>query len=98
MQLVEKIRKRLRISTDKLDIEISDLVESGKKELEVGGVYERENDALYFQALVLYCKANFGFYDNSEKFENAFYRLRDSMAVSGEYIKKDDTCKWNNKF
>lgn len=87
MQNVEKIRKRLRIATDSLDIEIKDLVESGKRELEVGGVFERENDALYFQALVLYCKANFGFSENSERFEKAFYALRDSMALSGEYEK-----------
>ena len=46
------------------------------------------NDALYYQAMVLYCKANFGYDENTERFQTAFEKLRDSMALSGDYAKE----------
>lgn len=87
MTIIEKIRDRLRITTNSLDFEIEDLIGACKKELEVGGVYGEESDDLYFQAIVIYCKANFGYSDNSEKFSRLFYALRDAMALSGDYEK-----------
>ena len=37
-ELLEKLRKRIRVMSDSSDEEITDLVESCKKELEIAGV------------------------------------------------------------
>ena len=71
------------------DEEINELAMSRVRELENTGVYGNPaTDALYYQAMVLYCKANFGYDENTERFQTAFEKLRDSMALSGDYAKE----------
>lgn len=84
-ELVQKLKKRLRVSTDTLNEEIEDLVNSCKKDLELSGVYGDESDPLYYQAIVLYLKAHFGNNDQSEKFEQAYLSLEIAMSLSGDY-------------
>lgn len=84
-ELVPKLRKRIRISTDTLDDEIKDLVNACEKDMKLSGVYGDVNDPLYYQATVLYLKAYFGNNDQYEKFEAAYEALKNSMALSGDY-------------
>lgn len=88
--LIEKIKKRVRAMSDLVDEEVDDLIESCRKELEITGVYGDESDPLYYNAIVLYCKANYGYDEDTEKFEKAFKALRDSMCLSGDYKKKEE--------
>ena len=88
-ELLEKLRKRIRVMSDSSDEEITDLVESGKKELEIAGVYGEEEDQTYYKAIVLYCKANYGYDEDTERFRKAFEALRDAMSLSGDYGKKE---------
>ena len=60
-EMLEKLRKRVRVMSNSSDEEISDLIESCRKELEMAGVYGDESDPTYYQAIVLYCKANYGY-------------------------------------
>jgi hypothetical protein len=87
--LTEKLRKRVRVMSDSSDEEIMDLVESCKIELEMAGVYGDESDPTYYQAVVLYCKGNFGYDDDTERFQLAFAKLRDAMSLSGDYDRKE---------
>lgn len=89
--LLEKVKISLRISNDAFDdMEIKPLIEAAKKELEIAGVNNiNADDPLIIRAVVLYCKANFG-YDNpdSEKLMDSFNSIKDLMSQSGSYIKK----------
>ena len=86
MTTIEKIKKRLRVKSDEADAEVEALVLACMKELEVAGVYGHPcDDPLYMQAVVLYCKAHFGYDEGTDRFREAFESLRNSMALSGDY-------------
>lgn len=86
-ELLEKLRARIRIMSNSTGDEISDLVRACWRELELAGVYGDVTDPTYFQATVLYCKAHYGYDENTERFSMAFSALRDAMSLSGEYGK-----------
>lgn len=87
--IVEKIKERIRVKSESSDEEVKDLIDACKKELEMKGVYGDEADPIYYQAIVLYCKAHYGYDEDSERFEKAYNSLRDSMYLSGNYKKKE---------
>lgn len=86
--LLETVKKALRVTHSGLDeAEIVPLIEAAKKELQVAGVTQvDEGDPLIIRAVTVYCKANFG-YDNpdSEKFQNAFNSLKNTISQVGAY-------------
>ena len=87
-RIIERLKKRVGTRNDE---EINELAMSCVRDLENAGVYGNPvTDALYYQAMVLYCKANFGYDENTERFQIAFEKLRDSMALSGDYQKEKD--------
>lgn len=87
--IVEKIKKRIRAKSETANEEVEDLINACKKELEMKGVHGDETDPMYYQAIVLYCKAHYGYDEDSERFEKAYNSLRDSMYLSGNYEKKE---------
>ena len=87
--VVEKIKERIRVKSKSSDEEVKDLIAACKKDLEMKGVYGDEADPIYYQAIVLYCKAHYGYDEDSERFEKAYNSLRDSMYLSGNYKKKE---------
>ena len=88
-ELIEKMRKRIRVMSASSDEEIDGLIETCRKELEMAGVYGDESDPTYYQAIVLYCKGNYGYDDDTERFQTAYAKLRDAMSLSGDYGKKE---------
>lgn len=84
-ELIEKLKVRLRITI--LDEEVEDLVKACQKDLEISGIYGEFDDPLYYQAIVLYLKAYFGYNDKQEEFQRAYEALKTSMALSGDYEK-----------
>lgn len=88
-ELVQKLKTRIRAMSSSSEEEISDLAESCRKELEMSGVYGDESDPTYYQAIVLYCKANYGYDEDTDRFRMAFAALRDAMNLSGDYDKKE---------
>lgn len=85
--MLDKVKKVLRIKSDKLDDEILDLIEACKIDLSISGVKKiDETDALVIRAIKLYCKANFGLDNNdSEKYQKSYDMLKNSMALCGDY-------------
>ena len=80
--MLEKVKLALRIKNNKLDDDITDLIDACKIDLSISGVKKiDETDALVIQAVKLYCKANFGL-DNkdSEKYQKSYNMLKNSMA------------------
>ena len=76
-----------RIKSNSLDLEIQDLIESAKADLNISGVKNLdEEDPLIIQAVKTYCKANFGL-DNkdSEKYQKSYDMLKQHLSLCGEY-------------
>ena len=85
--MIDKIKLALRISTDKLDLEINDLIEAAKLDLKISGLKKiDESDPLIQQAIKVYCKANWGLENkDSEKFQNSYENIKNHLALCGEY-------------
>lgn len=90
MALIDDIKLALRIKNTAFDSEITDLINASKIDLSIAGVeVVDETDAVTKQAIKLYCKASFGYDDNSEKFMKAYEGLKISMALCGDYKESD---------
>lgn len=86
MTLLEEVKIRLRIKSDVFDsAEITPLIQACENDLKRVGISVQEDSPLIRQAIVLYCKGNFGFLEEAEKFQKAYDDLRDALALSGEY-------------
>lgn len=86
--MLEDVKNSLRLSGDDLDIEIQDLINSAKADLILSGVNSVkviDTDPLIKRAVILYCKAHFGYDDTSEKFEQSYISLKHHLTLSAEY-------------
>lgn len=87
--LILKLKHAIRVMSDDADDELADLTEACLIDLKISDVYVSDQaDPLFQQALKLYCKAHYGYDDDSEKFKAAYSALKDSMALSGDYRKE----------
>ena len=86
--LTEKMRAALRISSTsaKITEEIEDCIAACKADLKNDGVKAiDETDKLIIRAITLYCKAEFGYNNNAEKFRKSYDTLKMRLAMSREY-------------
>lgn len=81
------VKLALRISSKAFDEgEIKPIIEACKKDLRGAGVKKtNETDPLILRAITLYAKANFGYNDDSEKYQRAYDMLKTSLALVGDY-------------
>lgn len=89
-ELLSTLRHAVRVTSKEADEEINGLVESCRVELKLAGVYGDDEDPLYLQAVRLYCKAHYGYDNDTDRFLHAYESLRDSMALSGDYKEKKE--------
>lgn len=84
--LVKMLMDAVHVKSQRAEEEISDLFAACLKDLEMAGVCIMDtDDPLFKQAAKLYCKANYGYDEDSEKFRAAYKELKDAMALSGDY-------------
>lgn len=84
--MLQSIKLALRIASTAFDSEISIIIESCKLDLQLAGVQKiTETDPLIIRAVTLYAKANFGFQEDSEKFQRAYDMLKSSLCLAGDY-------------
>ena len=89
MAFIDDVKKHLRISTDLLDVEVQDLIDAAKADLQLSGIPEQnvdETDPLIKRAIVVYCKANFG-YDNpdADRLHASYDMLKKHLTLAGDY-------------
>lgn len=62
MALIDDVKMALRVTTNAYDDELSGLIESAKKDLEIAGVVipASDTDNVVNTAIKTYCKINFG--------------------------------------
>ncbi len=88
--LIDDVKLALRITSSAFDNEIEGLIEAAKADLRLSGVSDAkvkdENDPLISRAIVVYCKAHFG-YDNpeAERFQQSYDMLKAHLTLSAEY-------------
>lgn len=89
---LEKVKLNLRISSDIFDeAELLPLIDAALAELSRrGAVRQPADDPLIFRAVIFYCKAHFGFDKDGARYEAAFDKLADALALSGEYNKNNE--------
>jgi hypothetical protein len=86
MALIDDVKMSLRIKNAAYDTDIQDLIDACKVDLSISGVeIIDEAEPLTTQAIKLYCKANFGYDENSDKFKQAYESLKVVMALSSDY-------------
>lgn len=83
--MLEEVKKALRITNNEFDSEIMSLIQACESDLETSGVatYKINSRPLCKQAIILYCKAYFGF-DNpdSEKLINSYEHIKKKVAIT----------------
>ena len=85
-------RKAIRITNNKFDDEISDLIGAARTDLLLGGILLNkvcdEKDYLIKRAIMSYVKAEFGL-DNSDaaKYRESYDMLKRHLMLSDEYTK-----------
>ncbi len=91
MEMLEQVKKSQRISHNALDDILLSDIEAGAGELLRVGVYPYEADGsisenpLIRKAIELYAKGMEDFEEKGSTYMASFEKLRDAMALSGEY-------------
>ena len=87
MALLNDVKMALRVTTEAYDSEITDLIESAKKDLGIAGVEIPENDAIINTAVKTYCKLNFGTPNpsNWECLKKSYDEQKAQLSTSSTY-------------
>ena len=88
--LLDDVRDALRVDGTDLDAEIADLIDAAKADLILSGVSAAkvvDTDPLVKRAVIVYCKANFGYEDPnlSSQFAESYDSLKHHLTLSSEY-------------
>ena len=90
--MLDKVKMALRIKTSAFDEELEGIIAAAETDLRLIGIKttnDEENtmtDPLIQRAIILYAKANFGFFEESEKYQKAYDNLRCALSLAGDYI------------
>lgn len=85
--VLDEVKTALRVKGSSFDdTEIGPLIAACKIDLKISGINKMpEGDPLITRAIVFYCKANFGYPDDSEKWRSAYEHLKCALSLAGEY-------------
>jgi hypothetical protein len=91
MALLDDVKEVLRENT--IETEIQDLIDTAKADLKLSGVHSTkivEEDPLIKRAIILYCKAQFGYDDPkiADRFQKSYTSLKQHLTLSAEYTEK----------
>lgn len=84
--LLPEAKVWIRKSSGSLDDEIKQTVEAALLDLSIAGIKNIDaGDALIKQAVKLYLKAQFGFNEESDKYEVAYEHVKAAMSLCSDY-------------
>jgi len=86
---LDAVKPALRISDDTFDTELLTLIRSALHDLGIAGI-KKKDDSRISQAVILYCKAHFG-WDNPEadRFMLAYNTIKSQLAIVPKYTGGD---------
>lgn len=90
MALIDDVKDALRVSGDDLNTEVEGLIDGAKADLILSGVHKDkilDTDPLIKRAVILYCKAQFGYDDPkiADRFQQSYTSLKQHLTLSAEY-------------
>ena len=83
--MLNKVKTALRITTDRFDDEISDLIEAAKADLGIVAEIVNDTDALTRQAIITYCRLHFGAPDEYDRLEKSYNEQKAQLRANPEY-------------
>ena len=94
MELLQDIKLALRVENSDSDLEILDLIDAAIEDLKLSGVNAAKivgTDPLIKRAIVLYCKAYYGYEDVNlaERFAEIYLSLKNHLVMSSDYSAYD---------
>lgn len=81
----ENIKLSMRIKHDKLNPDIERNINICLLDLERAGVNVHLDSALLDKACELYCKWQYDYMSQGERYEKQYQELRDAMSLCGKY-------------
>lgn len=98
---IEEAKKALRISSEDFNEEIVTLLEASERDLMTAGVIDSAfggaDPELLKMAQIMYCKANFGFNEQGEKYNKAYENMK-SLAVLASGCADKEAYELTKKF
>ena len=83
---LDKVKMALRISTDKLDDELADLIKAAKLDLGIAGVVLPDTlDEICDRAIITYCKVHFGLPDDAERLKRSYDEQKAQLVTATGY-------------
>ena len=90
--MLEIVKVALRIKTDAYDTELNSLIESAKLDLGIAGVVlPEELDAICQQAVITYCKANFGLVEDYDRLKRSYDEQKAQLSNATGYTDWGDS-------
>jgi hypothetical protein len=90
--MLTKVKLALRLSGTALDGEVLGLIAAAKADLRLVGIIFDDPTAegadikpLIERAVILYCKAHFGFNHEAQRFEEAYLYQKRALALAGDF-------------
>ena len=86
MELLDKVKMALRITTEAYDSEITDLIEAAKLDLGIAGVeIPDEIDALVTRAIITYAKMSFGLPEDYDRLKRSYDEQKAQLSNATGY-------------
>lgn len=84
--MLDKVKMALRISTNAFDTELANLIDSAQLDLGIAGVQiPTRIDALVEQAIITYCKMNFGLVDDYDRLKRSYDEQKAQLVTATGY-------------
>ena len=84
--MVEKVKRTLRLTTDKFDDDIVDLVHAALADMGIAGVVNQNtDDPLVIRAVETYCKLHFGEPEDAERLKRSYDEQKAQMSTNSHY-------------
>lgn len=90
--MLDKAKLALRVVTDYFDDEITDLIESAKLDLGIGGVeLPNELDELCERAIITYVKCHFGIPEDYDRLKRSYDEQKAQLMTATGYTNWGDS-------
>ena len=91
--MLDKVKMALRITTNALDAELTDLIEAAKADLGIAGVVLPETlDAICTRAVITYCKMSFGLPEDYDRLKRSYDEQKAQLSNASGYTDWRQSC------
>lgn len=84
--MLEKVKLALRLTTDKYNSELTDLIEAAKQDLGIAGVVVPEEiTEIVTRAVITYCKMSFGLPEDYDRLKRSYDEQKAQLSNATGY-------------